>query len=216
MHTFHSKPISRNTIHHQSLNLQAVSNSWNDERQRKLKTSNGLLSLPLFQPFNVSSVSIACRLKDWRYVVFHDNQFPLKNLQVDCLLVSHVAISYLNTDMWNFESSQKDENRTLMTDSSKAYRKLLSFYLLYSQRNEEVHIQLWTNSTWSTDGLTLATHERFLLAPSVSYHTTLSLSAFTKFTTCGPRPAFKVYLAQHYKTWHDQLRKPHLIFKIKH
>ena len=43
--------------------------------------------------------------------------------------VTFVETNYLNTDIWKFESSQK-ESRTLSADSSKAYSKLDSFLLL--------------------------------------------------------------------------------------
>jgi len=39
------------------------------------------------------------------------------------VLVSQVKSSYLNTDTYKFESSQKDESRAQSADSSKAYRR---------------------------------------------------------------------------------------------
>jgi len=46
---------------------------------------------------------------------------------IDSLLASHVECSYLNTDRYKFESSQKDESRTQSADSSKTYRKARAF-----------------------------------------------------------------------------------------
>jgi len=43
------------------------------------------------------------------------------------LLVSHVGIIYLNTDMCKFKSSQKDKSRTQSADSSKTCRKPRAF-----------------------------------------------------------------------------------------
>jgi len=45
------------------------------------------------------------------------------------LLVSP-AECYLNTDQRKFESSQKDESRAQLVDSSKAYRKLELIFVL--------------------------------------------------------------------------------------
>jgi len=36
---------------------------------------------------------------------------------------TYVEASYLNTDMCKFESSQNEESRTFLTDSSKAYSR---------------------------------------------------------------------------------------------
>ena len=43
------------------------------------------------------------------------------------LLVSPAEYSYLNTDMYKFETSQKDESRAQSADSSKEYRKPRAF-----------------------------------------------------------------------------------------
>ena len=47
------------------------------------------------------------------------------NMLIDALLTPIVDSTYLNIDMWNFESSLKDESRAQSTDSSKVYRNLL-------------------------------------------------------------------------------------------
>jgi len=39
-----------------------------------------------------------------------------------------VELIYLNTDMRKFETSQKDESRAQLADSSKAYKKHRAFY----------------------------------------------------------------------------------------
>jgi len=39
------------------------------------------------------------------------NLFPTEDLLMDSLLISHVESSYLNADMCNLETSQKDESR---------------------------------------------------------------------------------------------------------
>jgi len=50
-----------------------------------------------------------------------------KNLLIDSLLTPIVESTYLNRDMYKFESSQKDESRWQSTDSSKAYRYTSAF-----------------------------------------------------------------------------------------
>ena len=51
------------------------------------------------------------------------NRFPLKNLLIDSLFISFVESSYLNIEMYKFESSRKDESRAQSADSLKAYSK---------------------------------------------------------------------------------------------
>jgi len=58
---------------------------------------------------------------------FKWNRFPIKNLLIDSLLTPIVESPYLNRDMCKFESSQKDESRWQLTDSSKAYRNTSAF-----------------------------------------------------------------------------------------
>jgi len=48
-------------------------------------------------------------------------------LLIDSLLTPIVESTYLNRDMWKFESSQKDESTWQSTDSSKAYRNSSAF-----------------------------------------------------------------------------------------
>ena len=55
------------------------------------------------------------------------NQFPIKNLLIDSLLTPIAESTYLNRDMCQFESPQKDESRWQSTDSSKAYRNTSAF-----------------------------------------------------------------------------------------
>ena len=55
------------------------------------------------------------------------NRFPIKNLLIDSLITPIVEITYLNRDMYKFESLQKEESRWQSTDSSKAYRNSSAF-----------------------------------------------------------------------------------------
>jgi len=52
-------------------------------------------------------------------------------LLIDSLLTPIVESTYLNRDMFKFESSQKDESRWQSTDSSKAYRNTSAFKWWY-------------------------------------------------------------------------------------
>jgi len=49
----------------------------------------------------------------------------------------------LNTDMRKFESSQKDESRAQLADSSKAYKKRRAFIDLRIFRETTCFIQSW-------------------------------------------------------------------------
>jgi len=64
------------------------------------------------------------------------------------MLVSPVELSYLNIDMCKFESSQKDESRAQSADSSKAYRKHITFNCLrhFINIHWEVKIQQIANT----------------------------------------------------------------------
>jgi len=55
------------------------------------------------------------------------NRFPIKNLLIDSLLTPIAWNTYLNRGMCKFESSQRDESRWQLTDSSKAYRNTSAF-----------------------------------------------------------------------------------------
>jgi len=51
-----------------------------------------------------------------------------ENLLIDSLLVSFVENTYLDIDMYKFESLQNDEKRAQSADFSKAYRKSRAFF----------------------------------------------------------------------------------------
>ena len=64
------------------------------------------------------------------------NRFPIENLLIESLLTPIVQSTYLNRDMCEFESSQKDESRWHSTDSSKAYRNTSAFKLIWLSNME--------------------------------------------------------------------------------
>ena len=89
------------------------------------------------------------------------NRFPSKLLLIDSLLSPIVESTYLNRDMWKFESSQKDESRWQSTDSSKAYRNTNAFKCQSYQSNRSN--QTRGSGQWTTvkeGGVVLFFHQR--------------------------------------------------------
>jgi len=112
-----------------------------------------VFSLLLIQPFNFSPVSLACNLQDWGCVILREIDFLFKNLLIDSLLTRIVESTYLNRHMCKFESSQKDESRWQLIDSSKAYRNtsafkfyhgLVSCYRRRINKFSKMEVRWWT------------------------------------------------------------------------
>jgi len=80
-------------------------------------------------------------------------------LLIDSLLTPIVESTYLNRDMWKFESSQKDESTWQSTDSSKAYRNSSAFKYNHNKwwwRREPSHHNRGSSHTdigWRLPGL---------------------------------------------------------------
>ena len=89
-------------------------------------------SIGKFSVVKQMQIDFWMNFKSWRCVVLRVtwNRFSVKKLPIDSLLISYVVSSYLNTDMCNFESSQKDESRAQSADSSKAYSTPTAFDLI--------------------------------------------------------------------------------------
>jgi len=105
-----------------------------------------LHSLLLFQPFNISPVSVACSFQEWVCAVlhWHEIDFLSKKCQIDPLVSLLWRLVTQNADTFKFESSQSEESRA----SDVASQNFLEVPNIFTLSEERYLV--WYNTSRST------------------------------------------------------------------